>query len=393
MDADVIVIGAGPAGCSAAYHLVRGGMKVRLLEREEFPREKTCGDALSPEAMSLLREMGLTEFCAQAHRIDGSLVLSPNGDCMETYTPDPGAMVERPALDEALLEVAVAAGAQLETDSTFVELNGKGGRVTARTASGRVFPGQYAVLATGCNAAALKAAHMLDGAAGPSALGRRAYFEGVKCPERLIVHSFDRFLLPGYGWVFPLGDGRANIGVAAHCDAASTRDLKESFERFVGDSLVSGNLLTGARQVSPARTAPLRTGFRGSRPAVGRVLAVGDAAGAAVPSNGEGIPSALITGRLAAEAILRALDNDASPRTAARTYRRSLRRRFARRMRRAGWARRAMGSPRFLNWFVRCARRDRRLADRMCWVLAGVRSPLQLLSPACLKGMLPGVAD
>lgn len=393
MDADVIVIGAGPAGCSTAYHLARGGARVRLLEKEDFPREKTCGDALSPESMSLLREMGLTELCAEAHRIDGSLVLSPNGDCMETYTPEPGAMVQRPTLDEALLEVAVVAGAKLQTDCAFVGVDGADRQVSVQTSSGPVFTGQYAVLGTGCNAAALKAADLLDGAAGPSALGRRAYFEGVDCPEQLIVHSFDRFLLPGYGWVFPLGDGRANVGVAAHRHAASRLDLKAAFERFTEDSLVSEDMLARARQVSPARTAPLRTGFRGSRPAAGRVLAVGDAAGAAVPTNGEGIPSALITGRLAAEAILGALDDGASPRSVACTYRRLLRRRFARRMRRARWARRAMGSPRFLNWFVRCARRDRRLADRMCWVLAGVRSPIELLSPACLKGMLPGPAD
>jgi len=393
MDADVIVIGAGPAGCSAAYHLARGGARVRLLEREGFPREKTCGDALSPEAMSLLRDMGLSEFCSELHEIDGSLVLSPNGDCMETYTPDPGAMVERARLDAALLEHAVAAGAQLEADRRFVGLESSDARATVRTASGRAFTGRYAVLATGCNAAALKAADMLDGPAGPSALGRRAYFEGVECPEQLIVHSFDRFLLPGYGWVFPLGGGRANVGVAAHRSGAFPLDLKDRFDRFIEDSLVSRDMLAGARQVSPARTAPLRTGFRGSRAASGGVLAVGEAAGAAVPSNGEGISSALLTGRLAAETVLEALATGPSPRSVARTYRRLLSRHFARRMRRARWARKAMGSPWFLNWFVRCARRDRLLADRMCWVLAGVRSPVALLSPACLKGMLPFGGD
>ncbi len=393
MDADVIVMGAGPAGCSAAYYLARRGAAVRLLERGGPGREKTCGDALSPEAMSLLRQMGLAEFCAAVHRIDGSLVFAPNGDCMETFTPEPGAMVERRYLDPALQEQALGAGARLETGAAFRRLCRSEGRVHVETAGGGTFAARYAVLATGCNAAALRGAGLLDGRVGPGAFGRRAYFEGVECPERLIVHSFDPYLLPGYGWVFPLDGGRANVGVAAHCDGAGRLDLKGRFERFVADSFISEKMLARARQASPARTAPLRTGLRGSRGAAHRVLAVGDAVGAAVPSNGEGIPGALITGRLAAEAVLEGLRTGADPARVARAYRRALRRTFGRRMRRARWARRALGHPGFLNRFVRCGRRDRLLADRMCWVLAGVRSPVQLLSPACLKGMLPGTGD
>ncbi len=391
MATDVIVVGAGPAGCSAAYHLAKGGARVALLDRAEFPRGKVCGDALSPYSLALLDRMGLEGIREDACRITGSLVVAPNGRRMTTYTAEPGATLRRRELDRRLLDRAQAAGAEFLPGREFIGLSRRRAAVAVQTADGEEALGRCVVLATGCNAAALKAAGLLGVPAGPSALGCRAYFEGVRCPDEKIVHSFDRYLLPGFGWIFPMGGGRANVGVAVHLQAVGKLSLRQKFDRFVRDSLVSGDALRDAARVSPVRCAPLRTGLRGARLVAERLLAVGDAAGAATPSNGEGIRGALETGRLAALTIGRALDEGDLSARGLGSYAAAVRRTCGRRFRQARWARRALRWPASVNALVACGGGDEVLADRLSWMLTG-DVPLRFLaSPLRLMRMVLGV--
>ncbi|MGD2173895.1 MAG: geranylgeranyl reductase family protein [Candidatus Brocadiaceae bacterium] len=379
MRADVAVVGAGPAGCAAAHALAGRGLDVALLDRERFPRAKVCGDALSPTALHALRQMGF-DGLERSYPIDGSVVLAPDGRSMRTHTDAPGAMLRREELDQRLLRHACAAGARFLPGARLVGYSVSASEGVVQLDDGRQVCARWVILATGADAAPLKAAGVLQGRAGPSAFGRRAYFRGVACPDRKIVHSFEPFLLPGYGWIFPLGDGTANVGVAVHCSSGPMR-LRGKFERFVTDSMAAERFLRGAERVSPVRTAPLRLGLQGTRWTNGRLLVVGDALGAATPSNGEGIPQALVTGGLAAEAVLDGLSRGTPEREVRRRYAASVRATYGRKFRRARWARRLLGWAPFVNAFVRFAQRDERLADTLSWMLTGDVSP----------GLLPGL--
>ncbi len=378
VEADVIVVGSGPAGCAAACHLARSGVDVALLDRASFPREKVCGDALSPEALEALRELGMDGALDRAHLVDGSYVFAPDGHSMVTRCDHPGALLPRKDLDAMLLQQARGAGARFFPGRAFARLVRRPDRMIVRTGDEEGFCGRCVVLATGSNAAALKAAGVLRGTGGPSALGVRAYFENVDCPQDKIVHSFDRFLLPGYGWIFPFGNGLANVGVAAHRRWQGRFRLRRKFERFTCDSPAARRFLGRARQVSPAGTGPLRLDLRGAALLADRLLVVGDAAGAGAPANGEGTAPALVTGRLAARTIRRALRRgDLSP-GALRPYGRAVRRAYEGRYSRARWFRRLLVFPTTMNLVTRWGATDPRLADRLAWVLTGKLTPLSL---------------
>jgi geranylgeranyl reductase family protein len=379
--AEVIVVGAGPAGCCAAYHLGRAGVDVLLMDRCTFPREKVCGDALSPTALVTIGEMGLGELAGGAERVSGTYVFAPSGQHTVTYTERPGAVVERRRLDLALLEHARSAGARFLAPRRLKGIRVSGPGVHVETDDGARVAGRAVVLATGANAGALSAAGVLRRAA-PAAFGRRAYFEGVDCRPDRIAHCFERFLLPGYGWIFPMGSGRANVGVAGHVVAGRRLDLARRFERFVRASAASRRFLRGARQVSPALTAPLRMGLRGSLLVSGSVLAVGDAGGAAYPLNGEGITSALATGRLAADTLLAALRTGELSSRSLGAYPRRVRQLYGRQFAQADWVKRMMGSPLLINAFVRLTQGDEVFADEMAWTLTGQNSARRLLTRA-----------
>ncbi len=388
--AEVVVIGAGPAGCSAAYFLARQGVDVVLLDRADFPRDKVCGEALSPRSLAVLRQMGLAGLCERAHPVTGGLIIAPNGRSMVSEAEAPGVMLRRRELDAALLERAREAGARFVPRRPFVRLTRRPDALVVGTGPGESFPARAAVLATGSNAAALKAAGVLRPPAAASSFAARAYFEGATGPPDKIIHSLDRFLSPGYGWIFPMGDGTVNVGVALHRCTARRLDLRGSFEWFLRDSMAARRFLGAARQVSPMGCGALRSGLRGSRLAAERLLMVGDAAGAAIPSNGEGISGALATGRMAAEALLGALGTRDLSAAALGAYARGVRARYGRRMKRAGWIRRMLACPAAVNWLVACGREDGLAADRLCDVIEGTRSARLLLSPRRLLRLFGG---
>ncbi len=371
--ADIVVIGAGPAGCAAARLLAGAGADVAVLERSELLHNKVCGDALSPECLRILTEMGLRSAAAEALPIEGSLVHAPSGAVMSTLAERPGATLRRQGFDSELVRRAQQAGARLFCGQTFTGLRLRQEGIEVQTAGGETFTGRCAVLATGANAAALRAAGALGRPVGPAAYACRAYFRGARLPDGLILHSFDSFLLPGFGWIFPLPDGLFNVGVAGHKLPQRRLELKGKFRRFVEASPAAQRHLAGARQVSQLEWAPLRTSLRGSRLVGERLVVVGDAAGAANPCNGEGITTALATGRLAARAVLDGLEAGDLTRRGLGAYARAVHARYGERFRRAEWVRRWLRSTAALNRLVETGRGDRRLADALCWTLTGLR--------------------
>lgn len=321
---DVLVIGGGPGGAAAGYWCARAGLDTVIVERSTFPRDKVCGDGLTPRAVLQLREMGLGSWLSSQHPNDG-LRTQAHGITLElawpehTRFPRRGYVVRRTELDETVTRHAAAAGATLYdgTEATAPLLAGgmvRGATVVDKTTgAARDLHARYVVLADGANSRIGRALGAARDRTYPMGLAIRGYYRSSMADDRWIESALDvrdrnGAAMPGYGWVFPLGDGTVNVGIGL---LSTFRDYKQANTSHMMDEWV--------------RTAPAHWGLdpdgalgeiKGGRlPMAGSVnpkvgpnwVAVGDAAGFINPFNGEGIDYAYETGRLAAELIAEAI--------------------------------------------------------------------------------------
>jgi menaquinone-9 beta-reductase len=304
---DVVVIGAGPGGSATAHDLAKTGIRVALLDKRLFPRDKTCGDGLTPRAVGLLRDMGLLDtLLKQGRQINRFEVVAPNRT--RTQAPIPASqtlpalslVVPRLVLDAVVRNHALASGAiaydehrvdRVEADDTGVSVHGD--------ANGSPFAlrAQMAVIATGANSGLLLKCGLLKQQP-ETMVATRAYYENVQGLSDVWELRFDGVPLPGYGWIFPTGEGTANIGAGYFAPGRAT-SAQKAFESFVSNPALNP-MLANARQVGPARGYPLRADFTTAPTHAPRILAVGEAAGLVNPLTGEGIDYALESGRIAA---------------------------------------------------------------------------------------------
>jgi geranylgeranyl reductase family protein len=308
----VIVVGAGPGGASSAYFLARRGLRVLLLDKADFPRDKTCGDGLTPRAVTMLQTLGLADELRRTGQVIRRFEVSaPNGRstgdvvAMGAGLPDYALVVPRLQLDDRLRRQAMQAGAHFQpgvrVDGVRVE-EASGASYVVVTGERRghpvAFHAQMAIVATGANPQLLHRAGLL--AHRPRFIvAARAYFEGIDALGDAWALRFDGAPLPGYGWIFPVAPGIANIGVGYFRHDRATSAVK-SFEPFLRTQALRA-LLGRARQVGPIKGYPLRDDFLRSPTYGQRVLLVGEAAGLVNPLTGEGIDYALESGQLAAE--------------------------------------------------------------------------------------------
>ena len=321
---DVLVVGGGPSGAACAYWLAEAGHEVVLLERKHYPREKTCGDGLTPRSVLQLTAMGLGDDLARHHRFDGLRSVA-FGRALELRwpdhptMPDHGYVITRADLDALVARRAEKAGAVVleghEGVAPLVERGLVRGAVVRDKDSGATteLTGRYVVVADGANSRFGRALGTARDRAYPLGMAIRGYFESPRHDERWIESHLDirdqaGNVLPGYGWIFPLGDGRVNVGVG----------LLSTFNQWkaVNTSHVMDAFVAGAPEswgLSPETSCGAPTGGRlpmglSVGPHAGPTyLVVGDAAGAINPFNGEGIAYAYETGRMAADAVHEAL--------------------------------------------------------------------------------------
>jgi geranylgeranyl reductase family protein len=322
---DVLVVGGGPAGASTAYWLAEAGHDVLVVERKTFPRDKTCGDGLTPRAVKQLADMGLEDTVARDHhRFDGLRAVA-HGITLELawpqhpVYPSHGYVVRRRDLDQLVADHAVKAGATLWTGAEAVGPLVERGFVTGahvkRKDTGAVeeVRARFVVVADGSNSRFGRALGTVRDRAYPQGMAIRTYYESPMHADPWIescldLRDRDGNSLPGYGWVFPVGDGTINVGMGL---LSTFRDWKSVNTSHLMDEW--------------AATAPERWGItpegRCCEPTGGRLpmgasigprvgptwLAVGDAAGSVNPFNGEGIDYAYETGRLAADVLSEAL--------------------------------------------------------------------------------------
>jgi menaquinone-9 beta-reductase len=306
---DAVVVGAGPAGVAAALTAHARGLRVVCVDKARFPRDKTCGDGLTANALHLLEDLGLdrsTFTATGAELVTETVIVSPRGRRVRLPLPRNGAhaaVVRRCDLDAALVDHARARGIEIREDFPIdkvverdgvIELNGC---ITARH-----------VIACDGHWSPVRRALEPDS---PRDLGEwhaaRQYFADVDDPRLWVL--FERDLLPGYAWVFPLGGACANVGFGVlRADGRSGRELKALWPDLLARSALRDILGPRARALEPVHAWPIPTRYEPRRLSHGRVLFAGDAAGLVDPMTGEGIAQALETGMLAAAAIATGAD-------------------------------------------------------------------------------------
>ncbi len=341
MAVDVVVVGAGPGGSAAAHWLARAGAKVALLERARFPRDKSCGDGITAHAVDILADMGVgfESFGGKGARTFGGLIGGPGGGSFAAAPPPDanGARVEcwvvpRTLLDETLARAAVAAGASLREETVFTGLVRRDGAVCGVEYADSRGGGRIdCALVIGADGAHSAVAHALGLAENrPAHLGYalRGYYAGVEgLSDTLEIYYHDRHNLPGYGWIFPAGDGLANIGIGIF--SGELRRSKKKMRGLLEDFLVATPAIAQrCRAATPVGRAigwPLPMASSHRPTVFDGVLLVGDAASLVDPLTGEGIYTALVSGRSAARAALHALAVGSTTRDALRSHEREWR--------------------------------------------------------------------
>jgi geranylgeranyl reductase family protein len=324
VDCDVLVVGGGPSGAAAGYWLAEAGHRVLIVEKKVFPREKTCGDGLTPRAVRQLEDMGLGERLEGHLRYEGLRSIA-HGVTLELEWPEHpdfpsyGYVVRRRDLDEMVADQAVKAGATLWPGAEATEpiLDGGllAGAVVHRKEDDRAesVDARYVVVADGSNS---RFGRMLGSARDrsyPLGMAVRGYFRSPRHDDpwiesHLDIHDRQGNNLPGYGWIFPVGDGTINVGVGLLSTFSGWKDINTShlMDAFCATAPSSWGISPETSCGAPTG-GKLPTGFS-VKPAVGPAwIQVGDAAGGVNPFNGEGISVAYETGRYAAEAIDEAL--------------------------------------------------------------------------------------
>ncbi len=311
----VLVVGAGPAGSAAGIVLADAGYDVTIVDRSRFPRDKACGDGLTPAALAELERIGAEETTSDGHPVDG-LRLVHRGRSQEMRwphrpgVPRRGVVVPRFRLDAGLVAEARRRGVEV-VEGVAARPVWRDGRL-AVDVGGELRTPRYVVIADGASSPFGRAAGTVRDRRFPLGVAVRAYHVSSRSGDRFLecrlgLTDDDGRPVPGYGWVFPVGDGTANVGVIALTTAGRWRGVKTMplYRRFVLSVADDWGLRPEPRERPRGGILPAALGIT---PEAGpNWLAVGDAGGTVNPFTGEGIAAALGSGRLAAETIDAAL--------------------------------------------------------------------------------------
>jgi geranylgeranyl reductase family protein len=384
-DCEVLIAGAGPAGCAAAIRLARAGRRVVLCDRSQFPRDKACGDGLIADSIGALTTLGLEDAVADAaYRTNGLLAISPGGT--EVRFESTFWVLPRRVLDHLLFRAAVDAGAiseQAIVENPIVE-NGRvvGAEGRRPGTDARVqFRAPLTMLATGGAAGVLR---KFDPRARSRASGIaiRTYTRPSCTTISDLVISLERDLLPGYAWAFPAPDGLLNVGVGAlHAPSnGDERNLRQRLDLLLAGKGQLGRMLGPQQSATPYQGAPLRTGLTGAEFGRPGLVIIGEAVGTTYSLSGEGIGKAMESGMLAADLAREAAD----PALIGPQYAELMRTRYAGRFRTYDTAQRWIAFPFVSDYIARRANTSRWVHDRLTRIITEQALPTHVFSARTL---------
>jgi geranylgeranyl reductase family protein len=325
-EADVIVVGAGPAGSSAAYYLAQAGLDVLLLEKARFPREKVCGDGLTPRAVKALVSMGIdiSETPADSGeagwvRNKGLRVIG-SGKRMELEWPELssypgyGLVRTRADFDQTLARRAVQAGAKLREGEavTGPVLDDRTGRMTGVTTAERNYSARCVIAADGNSSRLSVAMGLKKRDDRPLGVAVRTYYKSPRHEDDYLESWLDLWdgdrMLPGYGWIFGMGDGTSNVGLGLLNTSAAfaNTDYRAMLRKWLAAMPAEWGF-TEENRTEPIRGAALPMGFNRTPHYYRGLLLAGDAGGLVNPFNGEGIAYAMESGEIVARTVVQAL--------------------------------------------------------------------------------------
>jgi menaquinone-9 beta-reductase len=323
-EADVIVVGAGPAGSTTAYYLAQAGLDVLVLEKSRFPREKVCGDGLTPRGVKTLVAMGISVSEQDGWIRNQGLRVIGAGKRLELPWPElssyPGYGLVRPRtdLDEILARRAQQAGARLlegvnVTGPVLDERTGRITGVTAKTEDGeQTYLGRIIVAADGNSSRLSVAMGLRKRDDRPLGVAVRTYYRSPRHDDDYLESWLDLWdgdrLLPGYGWIFGMGDGTSNVGLGLLNTSAAFghTDYHALLRKWLAGMPAEWGF-TEENRTQPIRGAALPMGFNRTPHYHNGLLLVGDAGGMINPFNGEGIAYAMESGEIAARTVTQAL--------------------------------------------------------------------------------------
>ena len=324
-EADVIVVGAGPAGSATAFYLAQAGLDVLLLEKSRFPREKVCGDGLTPRAVKALIGMGISVSEQDGWVRNKGLRVIGAGKRLELPWPELssypgfGLVRTRRDLDESLARRAQQAGAKLVEGVTVTGpvLDERTGRITGVVArednrAERTYTARVVVAADGNSSRLSVAMGLRKRDDRPLGVAVRTYYKSPRHEDDYLESWLDLWdgdrLLPGYGWIFGMGDGTSNVGLGLLNTSAAfgNTDYHALLRRWL-KAMPAEWGYTEENRTQPVRGAALPMGFNRTPHYYRGLLLAGDAGGMVNPFNGEGIAYALESGEILARTITQAL--------------------------------------------------------------------------------------
>jgi menaquinone-9 beta-reductase len=345
---DVLVIGAGPGGSAAAYFLARHGVEVGLVEKASFPRDKVCGDGLTPRVVKLLVEMGVDTTDPGFAQVEGLRIYGRQASLELPWPvladwPGLGLVRTRLDFDHLLAQTAAKAGAKLWERTEAIAPTFSDGWVNGATVRElgpdddkdgptRTIAARYVIAADGASSRFAGQAGVRRDPTRPLGIAARRYYRIARPQEPWLESWLDLWdgekMIPGYGWLFPLSGGTVNVGAGllntfTGFKEISAQQLFDAFAGMLSDWGVSEDTAEGK-----VLSGPLPMGMNRQPLAVPGMLVIGDAGGMVNPFNGEGISYAMETGKLAAELVYEALVSDRP--ALAHAYPVELRRRYGR---------------------------------------------------------------
>jgi menaquinone-9 beta-reductase len=415
---DLIIVGAGPSGSAAALYAARRGLSCALLDKAVFPRDKTCGDALSGKTVVLLSELGLYE---RVRELPGALVnrvvfSAPDSsvldvdmrghDLMDPVSgvsrPMEGMVIRREVFDQFLFREAQAAATACHQGFTVrdvITAPGTGRDARRRGAGG---PGPEMVSVRGTHAdgseAEFRGRIVLGGDGFSSVVARRAglftagtahrmvalrqYFRGIPgLTDQIELHFLDQ-LAPGYLWIFPAGDGLANVGLGLdHCDLQKQRAHLPGLLQEATESPRFRARFADATAVGKAVGWNLPVGSVRRRCVADGVMLMGDAAGLIDPFTGEGIGNAIYSARAAVETAVEALAADNVSTRYLRRYGARVWEGLGPELRTSSRLHRLGRHRSLMSWVIRRAGQSDELRDMICGMMANSRPRAELVRP------------